>query len=131
VNRPKTTRKALLISSIAFVLQGSWAVYANQRFGLEKSLVAGLVQGLCSFAMTFVTTMILEYLLALWRALAPGIRLVAVVTVTTLIIALVQSTAHWIAGTPEIAITIAPAVILGGVYCVVYAFGKMRFSPQC
>jgi ascorbate-specific PTS system EIIC-type component UlaA len=128
MNRSNPNRKALLISCAAFLIQGGWAVYANHESGWERSLPAGLVQGLCSFAMTYLSTLLMEYILLAASAASAGWRFVAASGGTFLFITAVQSLAHWLAGTPHIARTILPAVIVGAIYCVVYSSGRVFFG---
>lgn len=123
-------RKALLISCVAFVIQGSWAVYANHEFGWGKSLPAGLVQGLCSSAMTYLSTILIEYILYIASAAASPLRFAAASVSTIVFIAAVQNLAHWLAGTPQIVKTILPAVLIGGIYCIVYALGRVFLGRQ-
>lgn len=130
MNQSKANKKALLIGCVAFFIQGSWAVYANHEFGWGKSLPAGLVQGLCSFAMTYLSTMLIEYILFVASAAARALRFTAASASTIVFIAAVQSLAHWLAGTPHIFKTILPAVVIGGIYCIVYALGRVFLGRQ-
>ena len=130
MNQNNVNRKAFLISCVAFFIQGSWAVYANHEFGWGKSLPAGLVQGLCSFAMTYLSTMLIEYILFVASAAAKTLRFAAASASTSVFIAAVQSLAHWLTGTPHIIKTILPAVLIGGIYCIVYALGRVFLGRQ-
>lgn len=130
MNQSNANRKALLISCVAFFIQGSWAVYANHEFGWGKSLPAGLVQGLCSFAMTYLSTMLIEYILYVASAAASPLRFAAASASTIVFIAAVQSLAHWLAGTPHIIKTILPAVVIGGIYCIVYTLARVFLGRQ-
>jgi hypothetical protein len=118
-------RKALISASAGFVIQGSWAFYANLPFGWHKGLTAALVQGLCSFAMTYACTMLIEKVLSWLASAAPALRFAVAASASVGLILLVQGSAHWLAGTPAIVKTILPALFIGGGYCVVYSFGRV------
>lgn len=130
MSQSNVNRKALLISCGAFFIQGSWAVYANREFGWGKSLPAGLVQGLCSFAMTYLSTILIEYILFAAGAAAKTLGFTAASASTIVFIAAAQSLAHWLAGTPHIIKTILPAVVIGGIYSIVYALGRVFLGRQ-
>jgi hypothetical protein len=119
------SRKALISAIAGFVLQGSWALYANFSFGWGKSVPAALVQGVCSFVMTYACTMMIELILAATTRVAPTLRFVAASAATISFIVVVQASAHWLTGTPQILKTILPAIIIGGSYCVIYSFGRV------
>lgn len=118
-------RRAIRIATAAFVIQGLWAIYANHSFGTGKSLTAGAVQGASSFLMTYLSTMLIEYILAAGQGLPKPLRFVAAAGSSILATIAVQFSANWAAGTPALVKTIAPAVIMGGAYAILYSFGRV------
>lgn len=103
----------------AVLVYGTWAFTANLAHGPAVALRAGLTQGASSGTTTLVIGTLIE---ALHAALAPGRRRVLVTTVAAgSLAALVHLGVHLAAGTPEIARTILPSVIIGYAFAALYA----------
>ncbi len=107
----------------AFLAMGAWAVFANRAHALPQALLAGLVQGSISGLITLGLKKFLEWfnarLLGLLALIAPPL-----ITAAT-ILALLTS-AHTLAGTPEIFATIAVPFMVSTSYAIVYNWGLWR-----
>lgn len=108
---------------VAFLAMGSWAVFANSDYPMPKPLLAGLVQGVLSGAITFVLKQALDGLRArmgrgrgwwLPPLIALGFSLCLLVSV------------HWLAATPEILRTICVPFTVATIYAVSYNFLMWR-----
>ena len=98
---------------------GCWAMFTHHRLGLGVALHAGLTQVALSVIATLVAVLILERLFRLPSNPTHGFWLAAPGTSTLAIIWLVGG--HALAGTPNIAVTIAPPAIVGTVCDFLYA----------
>ena len=107
-----------------FVVYGGWAYWANLSHGQAMGLRAGLLQGGYSFALTFFSTLLMEWL---YRRCAgrPHARLLTIAS-TGVILLVVPVTLHMLAGTPEILMTIAPGFAIGMVYTATYVTALAR-----
>lgn len=118
----------LLHVGFAFVLMGAWAAFANRNHPLPDMLIAGLVQGAASALLTLMLKKTLERMSAMLfrarssdegqgRAMA-ALFVPPIVTAATILALLV--TAHTLAGTPEIALTIAVPFAVSTSYAILY-----------
>ena len=119
------SRSALLRSLLAglagFVGYGAWAWYANLDHGADIAMRSGVVQGGYSLALTFLMTLVTEYLYSKLMNVAAGI-----IVTTVLVSAILFSSAytiHMLVGTPEILMTIIPGFIIGTLYTYIYLLG--------
>ena len=104
----------------AFVLMGSWAVFANWAYPMPRPLIAGFVQGTMSGIITLGLKHLLEMLVKrlsdLWALLVPPLFACGLsITILGMI--------HSIAGTPEILATLVVPVSVATLYAAVYTFG--------
>lgn len=106
---------------------GGWAVYANSSHPMPKPLLAGLVQGALSGAITYILKRALDglrvkvaYGLGWW--LPP---LIALICSLCLLLS-----AHWVAGTPEILRTISVPYSVASLYAISYNFLMWRRSAR-
>lgn len=106
-----TSSRYNLISAIfAFALWGSWAYYINQGATQSMSVVAGLTQGVASFT---ITLLIVRLVTLLFHRLQPGaLRLFLAPVATTILTGSYLTTIHYLVGTPEIFLTILPALTI-------------------
>jgi len=117
-------RSASLHVAFAFTVMGAWAAYANHAHGMSAALRAGLLQGAVSAAMTLLIKRAVDVLHrrthGRW-ALAPiGVCL----GTATLLVAL-----HLLAGTPNVAGTVALPWSLSTLYAFGYA-ASLRNLPS-
>ena len=115
---------SVLLGVLAFLLYGSWAVFANWEYGLKKSLTAGLVQGIVSFLTTTFIMLLMIWLFELGRSSLT--RFLYAVTGTNAIAISGMVCAHLIVGTPDILQTILPSMVVGFSLTVVYSSARLR-----
>lgn len=121
-------RRSLLAAFLAMCLQAAWAAYVNSGHGAWIAGRAALVQGASSFCMTYAVTLLMERLLMYLQAARPAMRLAVTAAAAIGAMLAVQSGAHWLAHTPHIAATIAPAALIGTLYCIGYTAGRTHFG---
>lgn len=117
-----------------FLAMGAWAVFANRNHPLPDALLAGLVQGTISGLLTLVLKKALERMSAYFLS-APAYdegvgRNVAALVVPPLVTAssilFILVAAHTLAGTPEVAATIAVPFTVSTTYAIIYNWGLWR-----
>ncbi len=101
-------------------MYGSWAYFANMAHGEAVAMRGGLVQGGYSLVLTFVMSLVTEFLYA--KIDKVGVT----VAVVSIILFISAFTIHMLVGTPEILMTIAPGWVIGSVYTVAYLLGLRR-----
>lgn len=111
--------RPVLLAVWAGVSYGCWAAFAHYRAGLGVALHAGLTQAALSLSATLVLALTLERLFRWPSNPVRGFWLAAVgnstLTTSWLVIG------HLVAGTSDIAVTIAPSLIVGIVSNFVYS----------
>ena len=109
--------------AVGFVAMGSWAIYANSAHPMPKPLLAGLVQGALSGAITYVLKRALDSIRArLPHGLGWWLPPVAALACSFCLL----TGAHWLAGTPEILRTISVPFSVASLYAVTYNFLMWR-----
>jgi LytS/YehU family sensor histidine kinase len=103
--------------AFGFLAMGAWAVFANRSHPLPQALLAGLVQGTISGLLTLVLKKFLEWFNARLKGV---LALVLPPLVTATAIATILTTAHTLAGTPEILATIAVPFTVSTTYAILY-----------
>jgi hypothetical protein len=106
-----------------FLAMGGWAVFANRDHALAQALLSGLVQGTISGLLTLGLKKFLEWFNA---RLGGASALILPPSVTAASILAILITAHALAGTPEIAATIAVPFTVSTSYAVIYNWGLWR-----
>jgi len=107
----------------AFIAMGGWAVFANRAHPIEQALLAGVVQGAISGLLTLVLKKFLEW----FSAKLPSVMaLVLPPLITAASILAILVTAHTLAGTPEIAATIALPFTVSTTYAILYNWSLWR-----
>jgi len=104
--------------AFAFLAMGGWAVFANGSHGPQRALLAGLVQGTLSGLLTLGLKRFLEAAVArlpdLMAATIPPILTCAGVLALLL-------TAHRLAGTPNVWVTISVPYAVSSSYAWIYS----------
>lgn len=104
----------------AAILYGSWAGFSNREHGTWVALEACLLQGALSFLSTLTLVLVLEALFRQGGRALAGFLLATVGTIS--LMSAVMTTAHWVAGTPNLVTTIAPSIVVGSVFFIAYAW---------
>lgn len=109
--------------TVGFLAMGGWAIYANSAHPMPKPLLAGLIQGALSGAITYALKRTLDGLrVAMARGL--GWWLPPLVALSCSLCLLIG--AHWVAGTPEILHTISVPYSVASLYAITYNFLMWR-----
>lgn len=119
----KPLRSNLLHAAGGFLLMGGWAVFANRAHEMPAPLLAGIVQGLATAAITLVLKTIVEGLFTRARGwprlvLPPLAALVTSGVLLTVI--------HTLAGTPALLATISVPLTVSTLYSVSYTIALSR-----
>lgn len=116
-------RSSVVHVAFAFLAMGAWAVFANRVVGPGHALLAGLVQGTLSGAITIVLKRFLEIasgrLPGVWAVVVPPAISCAVILVLLV-------TAHLLAGTRNILATISLPYAVSSTYAWVYTWMVAR-----
>lgn len=116
-------KSSALHMAVAFLGMGAWAVFANRDHPLPQALLAGLVQGTMSALITLFLKRMIE---ALSQHLPGASALIAPPLLAVAGSVGLLSLIHGLAGTPEIAATIAVPVSVTAVYSSAYCFALWR-----
>jgi hypothetical protein len=105
----------------------SWAYWAN-RADPDQALLSGLFQGAVNLLTTAFGSAALELLFVRIGHSSLG-RAVSVFIVSSISLLLMVS-AHWVADTPNMVLTILPVYAVVLVYCSSYVFGLNKIKKQ-
>ncbi len=109
---------SLVHVAVAFLAMGGWALFANRAHAFPAPLVAGVVQGALSAAITLVLKRMIEGL----AARLPGLAALVLPPVTAIGLSIaLLTTMHGLAGTPEILATIIVPVSVTALYSSLYS----------
>ncbi|MCG8435178.1 MAG: hypothetical protein MJA83_14215 [Gammaproteobacteria bacterium] len=112
------------MSVFAALVWASWAYYVNVEFGRAIGMKAAITQGVFSFVMTFFFTSSVELLYSLSHKRSHQYLLAFVTPVSVLGVLLWLT--HYFRATPNIAVTIAPSLVLAGVFCISYILAQSK-----
>lgn len=135
--REQLASNTLVHVAFGFIAMGAWAVFANRDHPLPQALLAGLVQGLISGALTLFLKKGLERMSAMFfrdrggeggRSVA---ALIAPPLVTATAIGAILITAHTLAHTPEVLATIAVPFTVSTSYAILYNLQLWRAAHGC
>ena len=115
----RLARSSVVHVLVAFLGMGGWAVFANHAHAMPAPLLAGLVQGGLSGAISLFLKRLVEALAARFSGIAallapPGIACIVSASLLTLI--------HTLAGTPEILATIIVPLTVATSYAATYNY---------
>ena len=126
--RVREHARPVLAALIGGGAYGCWAAFTHHRLGLGVAMHAGLTQVALSVAATLVAVLILERLFRWPSNPVRGFWLAALGTPTLATVWL--GVGHALAGTPNIAITIAPPVIVGAASDFLYAGALLALAGR-
>lgn len=116
---PSAPRRLAKLMLLAFFVYGGWAGCANAGHGAVVAARSFVVQGLSSATTTLLMGAVIEALRA--RVGKGSIRELVPSVFATLAATCFHVSLHALAGTPEIARTVAPSVVAGLVFSLVYS----------
>ena len=111
----------------AFVAMGSWAFYANIAHPTPTPLIAGMVQGIISAALTLFLKGSVDWMRPRF-SYTLGYFMPALIAVCASAALLI--TAHSVAGTPEITTTIAVPLMVSSLYIFTYNIMRQLGTRQ-
>lgn len=120
-------RRSSVHVAVAFLAMGGWAVFANRTHPMPQPLVAGVVQGALSGAITFGLKRMLEALACRFTGLS-ALVLPPLIAVALSLAILV--TIHTLAGTPEVLATIALPTSVTALYSTLYTAALWRMRKE-
>ena len=120
--------RSISSACVASTIYGGWGFFANHSHGTAIAVRVMLAQAAASFAMTFVTTMLIEAILARLgrRRFAAAQTIVYTFVLCQALVLLV----HLAVGTPEILRTMAPNLIVGISFTTAYTLGVHRVTSR-
>lgn len=111
---------------IGFAFYGLWTLWANHQHGLDIAIRAAILHGSLSFIVTYSGTWLMKTLYNLpgptWWRFGRSV-LGTLISLYTLIVS-----AHWLNGTPEILLTLAPGIPITVVFCLSFCWGLSRYG---
>jgi len=116
-------RQGALHMAGAFLAMGGWALFANRHHPMPQPMLAGLLQGTISAIITLFLKRTIE---AVVRRLDGGFALVVPPLLAAGVSLGLLLTLHSLAGTPQIAATIAVPLIVSTSYACIYSFALWR-----
>jgi hypothetical protein len=126
--RVRAHARPVLAALIGGGAYGCWAAFTHHRLGLGVAMHAGLTQVALSVAATLVAVLILERLFRWPSNPVRGFWLAALGT--SMLGTVWLYVGHALAGTPHIAVTIAPPVIVGAVSDFLYAGALLALARR-
>ncbi|MBX2808703.1 MAG: hypothetical protein KTR20_08745 [Cellvibrionaceae bacterium] len=116
-----------LSAVLALLAYGGWAYFANSLHGPKRAFIAACTQGVYSFVLTLVLSLVIEYLFRYMRTLPLGAYVLGLISCLALYAT--SWAINALAGTPEIFITILPGAVIGSLYTAVYIATLARLTP--
>lgn len=111
-------QEALLLSFLATVPYSLWGMFINWDYGTLVVVKVAITQSVLSFTVTLTMTRLLQLLFS--KFTHPKLRFVCTWLGTVLIINTFVFTAHTVVGTPERLATMAPGIVAGFIYTLMY-----------
>ena len=118
-SQAKPFTRSLIAALLGFLFYGGWAYFVQMGYGKTVAFKAFLTQGGISFGLTLVLTHFMETIFDIFESKRISFWVTAIGT--SLMVVFISSTINFLAGTPEIIMTILPGSILSAVYSFSYA----------
>lgn len=112
------------MTAVAFTIWCTWAFYANADHGMVPATIAGLAQGLQSALSTFFGSAFIEWLYSKLKDRKHAVPLITAISTSSSF--LFMFSVHYLLGTPEILLTIAPVNLMALIYCFSYTASLTR-----
>ena len=113
-------------ASLAFILWGGWAFYINSSTSVLSGITSGLTQGTASFIITILMINSVNFWLLKFKHRITKTLFPALITVSCSGLGLII--VHHLAGTPNIIVTIAPAITVAFSFCIFTSLQLQRVS---
>ncbi|WP_295805859.1 hypothetical protein [uncultured Nitratireductor sp.] len=122
----RMAKKSAVHMAFAFLVMGSWAVFANRSHPMPRPLLAGAIQGLLSACITLFLKRMVEWLTARFSGLG---ALVLPPLIACLVSATLLTAIHAAAGTPEILATVTLPLTVATSYAALYTYSLWSVRP--
>lgn len=127
LRRSKTLR-GLLAATAGFLLYGGWAFFINYEHGLNAGIKAGFTQGSYSFTLTLIMAFFMEWVFGLSDN--PKRQFSQTFFTTCLLIYSTSWGVNFLAGTPEIFLTILPGATFSTFYTLSYTLALFKLRQN-
>ncbi len=108
-----------------FCLMGGWAVFANRAHEMPAPLMAGLVQGALTAAITLFLKRVIE---SIFDRTSGWLRLALPPLSACLVSLILLTTVHTLAGTPSLLTTISVPIAISTLYAFFYTIALSRHA---
>ena len=118
-------QRSLFSAFAALIAYGGWAYLVNSMHGNFAAVKAACVQGSYSFLLTFLMTILIEFLYRVSCAIT-NVELLSKVLTIVVTCSIIFSASWWVnvlAGTPEIFNTVILGYFVGGAFTASYVIG--------
>lgn len=112
----------------ALVFYGGWAYWINLNHGMAPAMKAAFVQGGYSFVLTFLLSLLIEWLFLRWGHWRYGVPMVGLLICCFLYS--VSWGVNFLAMTPEILWTILPGAFISTIFTISYLLGLKELAAK-
>lgn len=126
----KRTARAVLAGLFMAALWSTWGFYVNYEYGEAIAMRAAVTQGVLNFTFNMIGVYILEFMYGIFwgpTIVRCAMAIVGTFSITTSSVYL----GHYLSGTPEIVMTIGPAISVAFVFSIIYLIGYVKLvAPE-
>ncbi len=125
ITRPRDSLRLAFLAALGFIL---WGLWVNWEHGVGARFQVAFTQGAISLVSTYYSAELVVWMVRkFWKSkFTVGFAGAA----SYLIIYAFVWAGHFIAGTPELLVTMLPGMITGLFFCVGYALRVKRYSDS-
>lgn len=122
--------RGLLSGAFFTALWSAWAYYANLGHGVAAAQKAAITQGSFTIINAFVFTVVMEYMFSAAKTAVS--RLLMAFVLPNSVVVVVLTSLHYFRGTPNIASTVAPSLIIVALLSLIYVLviGPRKLKSQ-
>jgi len=111
---------------IGFLFYGGWAFWVNYGAGQTLAFKAAFTQGGYSFIITLVLALLIEWLFSRFKKWPFHLFFIGLITCSFLYVT--SWSLNYLAGTPNILLTILPGAAVSTVYTIIYILGLNKLA---
>lgn len=111
-----------------FLFYGGWAFVVNIGYGQMLALKAAITQGGYSFTITLVLALMIEWLFL--RTKQWPFRLYFIGVIACSLLYVTSWSLNYLAGTPNILLTILPGAVVSTIYTIIYIIGLNKLDKR-
>lgn len=121
----KRTARAVLAGLLMAALWSTWGFYVNHEYGEDVAFRAAITQGSLNFIFNMIGVYILEFMYGIFGG-PTIVRCILAILGTFSITTSCVYVGHYLSGTPEIVMTIAPAISVAFIFSIIYLIGYVK-----